>query len=108
MQADISAGQMIDSCKGSNPERRKFLEELLDIDRSWRMHKVWRRSVCQIFELTVWVQVSDGQRRRVLAEQLGGAQRLPVHRRESPLQRDPHPPAPATWLALKLGRLGAK
>ena len=47
-QGDIPALQMIDSIPGVDPERRRKLMHVLDIDPAWRMHRV-----------------SDGQRRRV-------------------------------------------
>ncbi|KAL8265627.1 hypothetical protein R6Q59_002971 [Mikania micrantha] len=48
IQMDISAEQMLFGVSGVNPQRRAELIKVLDIDLSWRMHKV-----------------SDGQRRRV-------------------------------------------
>ena len=48
LQGDIPALQMIESIPGVDPERRKKLMHVLDIDPAWRMHRV-----------------SDGQRRRV-------------------------------------------
>ncbi|KAL3679260.1 hypothetical protein R1sor_022216 [Riccia sorocarpa] len=48
LQGDFSAEFMIFGVEGADPERRRQLIELLDIDLRWRMHKV-----------------SDGQRRRV-------------------------------------------
>ena len=47
-QGDIPALQMIESVPGVDPERRRKLMKVLDIDPAWRMHRV-----------------SDGQRRRV-------------------------------------------
>lgn len=48
MQADICAEQLIFNVPDVDPDRRKRLIDLLDIDLSWHMHRV-----------------SDGQRRRV-------------------------------------------
>lgn len=48
LQGDFSAEHMIFGVEGADPWRREELIELLDIDLTWRMHKV-----------------SDGQRRRV-------------------------------------------
>ncbi|XP_076939613.1 ABC transporter I family member 20-like [Bidens hawaiensis] len=48
IQMDISAEKMLFGVSGVNPHRRAELIKVLDIDLSWRMHKV-----------------SDGQRRRV-------------------------------------------
>ncbi|KAM7263251.1 hypothetical protein ACFE04_000934 [Oxalis oulophora] len=48
IQMDISAEKMIFGVAGSDPQRRAELIKVLDIDLSWRLHKV-----------------SDGQRRRV-------------------------------------------
>ncbi|MBA0731090.1 hypothetical protein Golax_020582, partial [Gossypium laxum] len=48
IQMDISAEKMIFGVAGIDPKRRYELVKVLDIDLSWRMHKV-----------------SDGQRRRV-------------------------------------------
>jgi CCR4-NOT complex subunit CAF16 len=48
IQMDISAEKMIFGVAGIDPQRRAELIKVLDIDLSWRMHKV-----------------SDGQRRRV-------------------------------------------
>lgn len=48
LQGDFSAGKMIEGIRGVDPERRKEIMEVLDINPDWRMH-----------------QVSDGQRRRV-------------------------------------------
>ncbi|GMG99795.1 hypothetical protein Nepgr_001635 [Nepenthes gracilis] len=48
IQMDVSAEKMIFGVSGIDPERRNELIKVLDIDLSWRMHKV-----------------SDGQRRRV-------------------------------------------
>ncbi|KDP35638.1 hypothetical protein JCGZ_09076 [Jatropha curcas] len=48
IQMDVSAEKMIFGVAGSDPQRRAELIRVLDIDLSWRMHKV-----------------SDGQRRRV-------------------------------------------
>lgn len=48
IQMDISADKMIFGVSGIDPHRRAELIKVLDIDLSWRMHKV-----------------SDGQRRRV-------------------------------------------
>ncbi|KAG2431847.1 hypothetical protein HXX76_009340 [Chlamydomonas incerta] len=48
LTGDFPAQRMIDSIAGVDPERKKRLIKVLDIDPSWRMH-----------------QVSDGQRRRV-------------------------------------------
>lgn len=48
IQMDISAEKMIYGVSGVDPQRRDELIKVLDIDLSWRMHKV-----------------SDGQRRRV-------------------------------------------
>ncbi|KAK1419709.1 hypothetical protein QVD17_28986 [Tagetes erecta] len=48
IQMDISAEKMIFGVSGVDPQRRAELIKVLDIDLSWRMHKV-----------------SDGQRRRV-------------------------------------------
>lgn len=47
-QGDFPAAKMIDGLAGVDPQRRKRLMEVLDIDPAWRMHTV-----------------SDGQRRRV-------------------------------------------
>ncbi|GBG62058.1 hypothetical protein CBR_g28535 [Chara braunii] len=46
--ADVSAEKMIFGVQGIDPERRRRLIQVLDVDLNWRMHKV-----------------SDGQRRRV-------------------------------------------
>lgn len=46
--ADIAVGEILASRRGIDPARRDGLLEILDIDPSWRMHRV-----------------SDGQRRRV-------------------------------------------
>eukprot|EP00249_Psilotum_nudum_P012432 c23782_g1_i1 orf=135-1091(+) len=48
LQMDVSAEKMIFGVQGINAERRSRLIRILDIDLSWRLHKV-----------------SDGQRRRV-------------------------------------------
>ncbi|KAM7470091.1 hypothetical protein LguiA_008274 [Lonicera macranthoides] len=48
IQMDISAEKMICGVSGIDPQRRAELIKVLDVDLSWRMHKV-----------------SDGQRRRV-------------------------------------------
>ncbi|KAK9292294.1 hypothetical protein L1049_020258 [Liquidambar formosana] len=48
IQMDVSAEKMIFGVSGIDPQRRAELIKVLDIDLSWRMHKV-----------------SDGQRRRV-------------------------------------------
>ena len=48
VQADISAGTMINGVEGVDADRRERLIQLLDIDLDWRLNKV-----------------SDGQRRRV-------------------------------------------
>ncbi|KAI3851017.1 hypothetical protein MKX03_014442 [Papaver bracteatum] len=48
IQMDVSAEKMIFGVAGVDPERRSELIKVLDIDLSWRLHKV-----------------SDGQRRRV-------------------------------------------
>ncbi|GAB4835647.1 ABC transporter I member 20, variant 2 [Ancistrocladus abbreviatus] len=48
IQMDVSAEKMIFGLPGIDPERRSELIKVLDIDLTWRMHKV-----------------SDGQRRRV-------------------------------------------
>uniref|UniRef100_A0A7N0ZZ43 ABC transporter domain-containing protein n=1 Tax=Kalanchoe fedtschenkoi TaxID=63787 RepID=A0A7N0ZZ43_KALFE len=48
IQMDISAEKMLFGVAGIDPQRREELIKVLDIDLSWRMHKV-----------------SDGQRRRV-------------------------------------------
>nr|GEX94242.1 ABC transporter I family member 20 [Tanacetum cinerariifolium] len=48
IQMDISAEKMLFGVAGVDPERRAELIKVLDVDLSWRMHKV-----------------SDGQRRRV-------------------------------------------
>lgn len=48
IQMDVSAEKMIFGVAGIDPQRRAELIKVLDIDLSWRMHKV-----------------SDGQRRRV-------------------------------------------
>ena len=48
LQGDIPAGKMIDGIGGVDPERKKRLMKVLDIDPNWRMHTV-----------------SEGQRRRV-------------------------------------------
>ncbi|MED6197663.1 ABC transporter I member 20 [Stylosanthes scabra] len=48
IQMDVSAEKMIFGVAGTDPERRAELIKVLDIDLSWRLHKV-----------------SDGQRRRV-------------------------------------------
>ncbi|KAG4394750.1 hypothetical protein AAZX31_20G084300 [Glycine max] len=48
IQMDISAQKMIFGVPGIDPQRRDELIKVLDIDLSWRLHKV-----------------SDGQRRRV-------------------------------------------
>jgi len=48
IQMDVSADKMIFGVSGIDPHRRAELIKVLDIDLSWRMHKV-----------------SDGQRRRV-------------------------------------------
>ncbi|CAN6681141.1 unnamed protein product [Malus baccata var. baccata] len=48
IQMDVSADKLINGVAGINPQRRAELIKVLDIDLSWRLHKV-----------------SDGQRRRV-------------------------------------------
>lgn len=48
LQGDFPASQMINSLPGVDPKRRQKLIDVLDIDPTWRMHRV-----------------SDGQRRRV-------------------------------------------
>ncbi|WCJ28306.1 ABC transporter I family member 20 [Euphorbia peplus] len=48
IQMDVSAEKMINGVAGIDPQRRAELIKVLDIDLSWRLHKV-----------------SDGQRRRV-------------------------------------------
>lgn len=48
LQGDFSAGKMIEGIRGVDPERRKEIMEVLDINPDWRM-----------------TNVSDGQRRRV-------------------------------------------
>lgn len=48
IQMDVSAEKLINGVAGVDPKRRAELIKVLDIDLSWRLHKV-----------------SDGQRRRV-------------------------------------------
>jgi len=48
LAGDFPAGKMLDGVQGVDPERKKRIIEVLDVDVNWRMH-----------------QVSDGQRRRV-------------------------------------------
>ncbi|MCL7037442.1 hypothetical protein MKW94_007014, partial [Papaver nudicaule] len=46
IQMDVSAEKMIFGVKGIDPERRAELIKVLDIDLSWRLHKVSFSQVC--------------------------------------------------------------